>query len=74
MEGNFQNLHQTILDTAAELAGREEKTGSYAGLKELTEELLFHLRVFHHDCQLQYRLSRANLILYLIARQGCLDL
>jgi serine O-acetyltransferase len=45
MEGNFQNLHQTILDTAAELAGREEETGSYAGLKELTEELLFHLRV-----------------------------
>ena len=46
MERNYQDWHQAILSTAVELTGREEaeQKGSSAGLKELTVELLGHLR------------------------------
>ena len=46
MERNYQDWHQTILSTAVELTGAEESEHkvSCAGLKELTIELLGHLR------------------------------
>ena len=46
MERNYQDWHQTILSTAVELTGTEESAHkvSCAGLKELTIELLGHLR------------------------------
>ena len=46
MEQNYQDWHQTILSTAVELTGTEETAHkvSCAGLKELTIELLGHLR------------------------------
>ena len=46
MERNYQDWHQTILSTAVELTGTEETAHkvSCAGLKELTIELLGHLR------------------------------
>lgn len=46
MERNYQDWHQTILSTAVDLTGTEESEHkvSCAGLKELTIELLGHLR------------------------------
>lgn len=46
MERKYQDWHQTILSTAVELTGAEEREHpvSCAGLKELTVELLGHLR------------------------------
>jgi len=45
METNYYDWHQTILSTAVELTGIEENAGnSYSGLKELTVQLLLHLR------------------------------
>ncbi len=46
MEQNYQDWHQTILNTAVELTGEEDfgSSSSYAGLREMAAELLRHLR------------------------------
>ena len=46
MEQNYQDWHQTILSTAVELTGSEDdgRTESFAGLKEMTVEILKNLR------------------------------
>ncbi len=46
MEQNYQDWHQTILNTAVELTGEKDfgSSSSYAGLREMAAELLRHLR------------------------------
>ena len=46
MEQNYQDWHQTILNTAVELTGEDDygSSASYAGLREMAVELLLHLR------------------------------
>ena len=46
MVQNYQDWHQTILSTAVDLTGSEDdgRTDSYAGLKEMTVEILKNLR------------------------------
>ncbi len=46
MEQNYQDWHQAILDTAVELTGDEDhgSSASYAGLREMSVQLLLHLR------------------------------
>ncbi len=46
MELNYRDWHRTILDTAVELTGEEDRgsSSSYAGLREMAAELLLHLR------------------------------
>ncbi len=44
MERSYRDYHQGILETAAALTREEEHASSYAGLKELTPQLLKQLR------------------------------
>ena len=46
MEQNYHDWHKTILSTAVELTGEEERgsSASYAGLREMAVELLLYLR------------------------------
>ena len=46
MEQNYQDWHQSLLQTAVALTGEEDhgSSASYAGLREMAVELLLHLR------------------------------